>query len=63
LVAYTAVAEAVIPALVRVQAGLEPFYSQQPRAVPTPRQVVLEDEAGAPASEGAAGSNDAKSTP
>ncbi len=61
LVAYTAVAEAVIPALVRVQAGPEPFYSQEPRAVPTPRQVVLEDEAGAPAGEGAAGSGDASS--
>jgi hypothetical protein len=57
------VAEAVIPALVRVQAGLEPFYSQQPRAVPTPRQIVLDEDAGTPPTTPVAGSSDAQSSP
>lgn len=44
LKAFTAVVSASAPALVRVQTGPEPFYSAPPSAVPTPKQVMLEEE-------------------
>jgi hypothetical protein len=49
LVAYTAVVGAPLPALIRVQSGPEPFYSTPPKAVPTPRQTVTEEDAAPPA--------------
>lgn len=48
LAAYTAVVSAPLPALIRVQSGSEPFYSSPPKAVPTPRQMVMEDDASTP---------------
>jgi hypothetical protein len=49
LMAYTAVVDAPLPALIRVQSGPEPFYSKPPKAVPTPRQTVTEEDAAPPA--------------
>jgi hypothetical protein len=62
LAAYTAVVSAPLPALVRVQSGPEPFYSKPPRAVPTPRQTITEEDAAdATPTDSAASSGDAKS--
>lgn len=48
LMAYTAVVDAPLPALIRVQSGTEPFYLKPPKAVPTPLQTITEEDAATP---------------
>lgn len=44
LTAHTQVVEAPAATLVRVQTGPEPFYATKPKAVPTPRQTIEDDD-------------------
>jgi hypothetical protein len=44
LTAHTQVVESPEATLVRVQTGPEPFYATKPKAVPTPRQTIEDDD-------------------